>query len=128
MQLVVLKCGEEKYAIDSKFVQQVIDCKREITEVPKADKRIKGIIEYRGELIPILDFNLTVGRASCNNYNNIIILKNKVDYFGIVVENVEEVIDMDFENIERSFESDVVKKGNDIITIIKDLKVFNFID
>jgi purine-binding chemotaxis protein CheW len=105
MQVVVFKLADEQFAIETAKVQSINDT-MEITRVPKSPKHIKGLINLRGNIISLLDINLLLDIAKNEtSQNNIIILELEDELAGITVDEVDEVLDIDEEMIEK-IESD----------------------
>ena len=101
IQLVVFKLDKEEYAVS---ILQVQEIKRmtEITRVPHAPEYIKGVINLRGSVLPVIDLkkrlNLTL--ADYNDSTRIIIVKVDELSVGIIVDAVSEVLTISKKNIE----------------------------
>lgn len=68
-----------------------------ITELPRVPDYIRGIINMRGQIVPIIDIRLKMGR-SMSEYTDttcIIVLDINSVYIGIIVDSVQQVIDVD---------------------------------
>ena len=57
-QYIVVRIGNEQYGIDIQNVDNIVRMQR-ITRVPKAQSYFKGVINLRGEIIPVMK----IGRA-----------------------------------------------------------------
>ncbi|MBL4938017.1 purine-binding chemotaxis protein CheW [Clostridium sp. YIM B02515] len=105
MQVVVFRLGDEQFAVETAKVQSIND-NMGITKVPKSPNHIKGLINLRGNIISLLDINLLLDiERSESGQNNIIILEMEDELVGITVDQVDEVLDID-ENIIEKIESD----------------------
>jgi len=105
MQVVVFRLNNEQFAVETEKVQSINDIMK-ITKVPKAPKYIKGLINLRGNVISLLDINLLLDiDKSSTEQQNIIILKIQDELVGIVVDQVDEVLDVDKNKIENLEES-----------------------
>jgi purine-binding chemotaxis protein CheW len=101
MQVVIFKLNEEQFAVETGKVQSINDA-MEITKVPKAPAHIKGLINLRGNVISLLDINLLLGTPKQDeNQNNIIILEMEDELVGIMVDQVDEVLDVEEELLEK---------------------------
>ncbi|MBP2033824.1 purine-binding chemotaxis protein CheW [Clostridium algifaecis] len=104
MQVVIFKLNDEQFAVETSKVQSINDA-MEITKVPKAPAHIKGLINLRGNVISLLDINLIIDvpkkENNENSENSIIILEMDDELVGIVVDQVDEVLDLDESMIER---------------------------
>ena len=101
MQVVVFKLDDEQFAVETAKVQSINDM-MVITKVPKSKKHIKGLINLRGNVICLLDINLILDLdKSDTQQNNIIILDMQEELVGIAVDQVDEVLDIEEELIEK---------------------------
>ncbi|MCK9216530.1 MAG: chemotaxis protein CheW [Firmicutes bacterium] len=105
-QFVVFKLDDEEYGIDILQVK-TIEKMSEITRVPKTSSYVKGVINLRGEIVPIIDlkekFNL--GESALTENTRIIIVYADETIVGLIVDSATEVIDIDSELIEEPPES-----------------------
>ena len=101
MQVVVFKLNEEQFAVETSKVQSINDM-MVITKVPKSKKYIRGLINLRGNVISLLDVNLVLDVDKSEELqNNIIILEMQEELVGIAVDQVDEVLDLEEELIEK---------------------------
>jgi purine-binding chemotaxis protein CheW len=101
MQVVIFKLNNEQFAVETAKVQSINDA-MEITRVPKAPAHIKGLINLRGNVISLLDINLLLDvPKEEEKQNNIIILEMEDELVGITVDQVDEVLDVEEEIIEK---------------------------
>jgi purine-binding chemotaxis protein CheW len=59
-QYIVVKIGSEQYGIDISFVDNIVRMQK-ITRVPKAQRHFKGIINLRGEIVPVMSIRIKMG-------------------------------------------------------------------
>ncbi|NLZ35043.1 MAG: purine-binding chemotaxis protein CheW [Clostridiales bacterium] len=131
MQYVVFKLGEEHFAVETAKILSINDMMK-ITPVPKAPVHIKGLINLRGSIKSLVDINLLLNIEANEKQNNIIILKVNEEEIGIIVDDVEEVIDIDeyklqkleTQNIE-DYIKGVIELDNRLLTIIDIEKLLN---
>ena len=100
MQIVVFKLGDEHFAVETDRVQSINDI-MSITRVPKAPKYIKGLINLRGSIKSLVDLSLLLNVNHQNEQNNMIILTIEDEEIGILVDEVEEVLDIEEKNIQK---------------------------
>ena len=62
IQYIVVRLGEEQYGIDIRNIDNIVKMPR-ITHVPKLPAYLKGVINMRGEVIPVLSIRLKMGLA-----------------------------------------------------------------
>ena len=60
VQYIVVKLGEEQYGIDIKYVDNIVRMQK-ITRVPKAQDFFNGVINLRGEIIPVISIRRRFG-------------------------------------------------------------------
>jgi purine-binding chemotaxis protein CheW len=87
--------GHEEYGLEILKVREIISV-MEITEVPQVPAFIKGVINLRGKVIPIIDLRLKFGMSAIEyTRETCIIVVNVHDLLlGIVVDTVAEVLDI----------------------------------
>lgn len=83
----------ELYGIDVRYVREIIGI-QEYTEMPEMPYYIKGIINMRGMIIPLLDVRLRFGKASVDYTDRtcIIIIEWGGTMTGLIVDGVNEVL------------------------------------
>lgn len=95
--------GNEDYAIAISFVTEIIGMLK-ITEVPQTPNYIKGVINLRGKVIPVMDIRLRFGMPA-RDYDErtcVIVVQYKDNIVGLVVDTVSEVLDIPEENVENT--------------------------
>ena len=101
MQVVIFRLNNEQFAVETSKVQSINDA-MEITKVPKAPSYIKGLINLRGNVISLLDINLLMDiPESDKSESNIIILEMEDELVGVTVDQVDEVLDLEENIIEK---------------------------
>ena len=102
-QYIVIRLGEEQYGIDISYVNNIVRMQR-ITRIPKVAPYLKGVINLRGEILPVVSLRLKMGLDEdvFDKATRIIILKlENQGTVGIIVDEVREVITLDSEQIEK---------------------------
>ena len=59
-QYIVIRLGQEQYGIDISYIENIVRMQH-ITRVPKVDAYIKGVINLRGEVIPVMSIRIKMG-------------------------------------------------------------------
>lgn len=112
-QYIVVKLGTEQYGIDIQYVDNIVRMQN-ITRVPKAQHYFKGVINLRGEIIPVMSMRLKFG-LEADEYTNttrIIIIKLEPQAaIGIMVDEVKEVVTLKEEDIDKPDYSEGDDKG-----------------
>lgn len=101
-QFVALKLGNEEYAVDILAVQEIIRWTY-ITRVPKAPFFVQGVINLRGNVIPIINSHLRLDLSAMEitDFSRIIIFRLEDVVIGCTVDQVIEVITLNNELIEK---------------------------
>jgi purine-binding chemotaxis protein CheW len=106
--------GRESYGLEIKHVTEIIGI-QPITEVPELPEYIRGIVNLRGKIIPVMDVRLRF-KKSFMEYNDrtcIIVIDIKDVYIGLIVDSVSEVISIPETEIVAP--PDISKMGNKYI-------------
>ncbi len=94
--------GDEEYGLEILKVREIISV-MEITEVPQVPAFIKGVINLRGRVIPIIDLRLKFSMPEIDYTREtcIIVVNVKELLLGIVVDTVAEVLDIPENDIDK---------------------------
>ena len=100
MQLVSFRLAQEEYGIEITKVQEII-LMGEITRVPQTPDYIKGLINLRSTVIPIVDLRLRFGLAQeeVTDETRIMVVNVAGKTIGIIVDAVSEVLRISHEQI-----------------------------
>ena len=95
------KIGKESYGIGIRFVIEIIELQN-ISEVPDMPAYVKGVINLRGRVIPIVDLRLRFDLEAREYDSRTCIIVTEVDrvLVGCLVDTVEEVMEIPERNIE----------------------------
>ena len=99
--LVCFRLGEEEYGVDIGQVQE-INRMMPITRVPRAPAFMKGVINLRGQLIPIVELRQRFGMASVEptKATRIVVVEIGHSRVGLIVDGVSEVLKLPVEHID----------------------------
>ena len=98
---LMCRLGNEIYGIDIRYVTDIIELQK-ITEVPDMPEYVQGVINLRGNVIPVIDLRLRFGMES-REYDDrtVITVVNIEDYsIGFIVDTATEVQDIPEQNID----------------------------
>lgn len=101
-QYIVIRIGDEQYGIDIAFVDNILRM-QSITRVPDTQEYFKGVINLRGEVVPVMSIRIKMGLEDdvITNSSRIIIIKLENNApIGIIVDEVKEVVTLDETNID----------------------------
>lgn len=128
-QFIVVKIGSEQYGIDINYVDNIVRMQK-ITRVPKVQPYFMGVINLRGEIVPIMSIRVKMGLAKdeITDVTRIIILKlEDHGVLGILVDEVKEVMTLGTEEIDKAaydaksnksnFIEGVGKNGDELISL-----------
>ena len=103
IQYIKIAVGDEFYGIDIGIIDNIVRMQR-ITRVPNVAPYIKGVINLRGEIVPIMNLRLKMGipEIEYTKTTRIIIIKTEaVGKIGLIVDAVKEVVALDDTQIEK---------------------------
>lgn len=130
IQYIVVKLGGEQYGIDIAHIDNIVRMSR-ITRVPKSQPYYVGVINLRGEVVPIMSLRRRFGLDN-DEYGAptriIIIRLEDMSMIGFVVDEVREVVNIDTRTIEKpAFKLDekkadylagIGKNGDSLISLL----------
>ena len=103
-QFIVIRLGQEQYGIDISYIENIVRMQH-ITRVPKLAPYLKGVINLRGEVIPIMCLSMKMGLPveEETKASRIIIIKmEQCGTIGLIVDEVKEVVTLDMaEQVEK---------------------------
>lgn len=102
-QYIVVKLDNEQYGIDITFIDNIVRL-QQITRVPKAQHFFEGVINLRGEIIPVMSLRnkFELDEKEHTNATRIIIIKPENNAkIGVLVDEVREVVTLEEDAIEK---------------------------
>lgn len=124
-RFLTFSLGKESYGIEIKYVIEIIGI-QSITEIPELPEYVRGIINLRGKIIPVLDVRLRFKKEP-KEYNDrtcVIVVDIEEVSIGLIVDRVAEVITIPEEEMvdppqtNRGLSNRYIKKigkiGNDV--------------
>ncbi len=99
-RFLIFSLGEEEYGIEIQYVTEIIVI-QPITEVPEIEEYIKGIINLRGKIIPVMDVRLRFKKEwrAYDDRTCIIVANVNGISLGLIIDRVSEVIAISKEDI-----------------------------
>jgi len=104
-QYLTFKLGQEIFATDVAKVREVLDLAA-ITAIPRTPELMRGVINLRGAVVPVVDLRLCFEMTKTESTRNTcivvveVMLDNESTVIGALADSVEEVIDLEPEQIE----------------------------
>ena len=137
---LTFKLGKEEFAANVKNVLNILEYTR-ITEVPKAPEYMKGVINLRGEVLPVIDTRIKFGMSPAEIDSNTCIIVTEIQMdkeevrIGALVDSVQQVLEIEENQIEpcptignqynSEFISGMVVDNDKFIMILNINKVFS---
>jgi purine-binding chemotaxis protein CheW len=104
-QYLTFRLGQEVFGIDVAKVREVLDLTT-ITAIPRTPEFMRGVINLRGTVVPVVDLRLCFDMTKTESTRNtcIVVVEVMLDQesavIGALADSVEEVIDLEPEQIE----------------------------
>ncbi len=140
-QYLTFRLAQETFAVDVAKVREILDFVA-ITKVPQTPEFMRGVINLRGSVVPVVDMKLKFGMEPTEKTVNTciivleVIIENETTIVGALADSVQEVVELDPSQIEppprigMKLNIDFIKgmgKLNDEFVIILDTdKIFSF--
>lgn len=133
--LVIFTLGNECYGVDIGDVWE-INTMQKITWVPRAPHFIEGVINLRGEIIPVMDLRKRLGLSarSADQSSRIMVTKTSYNRLGLIVDSVREVMKLPASTIkptaelgvliDEAFVRGVAQKDEQLIVLIDLQRLF----
>lgn len=103
-QYIVVNIGDEQYGIDIFIVDNIVRMLK-ITRVPKSPEYYRGVINLRGEVVPVMSVRRKMGLEDdvIDNKSRIIVLRlEEQGLVGLLVDEVKQVITLAESEIDRN--------------------------
>ncbi len=139
-QYLTFKLDDEVFALDITKVREVLDFTT-ITRVPRTPEFMRGVINLRGSVVPVVDLRLKFGMTKTEKTVNTCIIiaevtvDNETTILGALADSVQEVMDLEAGQVEPApkigtrlnteFIKGMGKQNNNFIIILDIDKVFS---
>ncbi len=100
LEFLAFTLGEEEYGIDIQKVQEIRGYEA-VTQIANAPDFIKGVVNLRGVIVPIIDMRIkfNLGNAAYDQFTVVIVLNITGRIIGMVVDSVSDVITLTAEQV-----------------------------
>lgn len=130
-QYIIVNLGHDQYGVEIKYIENII-VMQAITRIPKSQNFFKGVINLRGDIVPVMSLRAKLGLADdeFTSVTRIVIVKPEPSAapVGIIVDSVREVVNLNDTDIEKlsydendknsNFSLGIGKFGNELINIL----------
>ena len=92
-EVLVFVLGKEEYGVDILKVQEIRGYEK-VTPIPAAPAYLKGVVNLRGIIVPVIDLRIKFGLADpkYDSFTVVIILRLATRVIGMVVDGVSDVV------------------------------------
>jgi purine-binding chemotaxis protein CheW len=122
--------GNEQYGIEIRYVTEIVGI-QDITEIPELPEYVRGIINLRGKIIPVIDMRLRFKKVfkEYDDRTCVIVVDFREKNIGLIVDRVSEVFTLSEEEVEPVRGESVIcgnryikeiGKVNNVVTLILD--------
>lgn len=128
-QFLTFQLGEEIYGVDILHVQEIKGYTA-ITKIPNTPAHIKGVLNLRGTIVPIIDLRTKFGLPTidCTAFTVIIVVIVRGKVIGLMVDSVSDVLNIDKKDIQPppqfgakvdvSFMNGIGQSGEKLLTLL----------
>ncbi len=109
LKLIRFRSGRHQYAVQLSFVKEVLRMV-ELTSVRELPDFVVGVINLRGNVIPVIDFQMRagLGRSVTSLKSHIMVMRIKSLLIGVLVDEVKDVLSVMDSALSRNFHPQVV--------------------
>lgn len=135
-RFLTFQVGKESFGIEIRYVIEIVGL-QELTEMPEMPEYIKGIINLRGKIIPVMDVRVRFGMPSrdFDDRTSIIVVDFNGLSVGLVIDSVSDVLTIDESQIMekpeisgrngRGYISSIGRLDNQVILLVDCGKLLN---
>lgn len=100
---LIFRLGSEEYGLEILKVREIIQAQA-LTTVPRTPEHVRGVLNLRGRVIPVIDMHLRFGLEKSETHAQPVIVIVQIDdvEVGLIVDSVSEVLDVPGANIEET--------------------------
>jgi len=137
---LTFQLGDEVFALDVSQVREVLDLTT-ITKVPRAPEFMRGVINVRGSVVPVVDMRIKFGLSKVDDTPNTriivmeLLLDGEMSTLGALADSVHEVVELEAGQIEpppkigmrwkTEFIRGIGKRNDDFVIILDVNRVFS---
>jgi len=126
-KIAVVSVGEEEFGIDILQVVEILKAQR-ICHLPQLPSFFTGVINVRGDVIPLVDLRLRFGLSAVAGKDRIVVVRLGPEKVGLLVDAVREVVNLEdgevvktpsmVKGLKAEYLSGLAKRGERIIILL----------
>jgi purine-binding chemotaxis protein CheW len=126
-QIAVVFAGEEEFGIDIGKVVEILKAQR-IYQLPQLPSFLSGVVNIRGEVIPLIDLRKRFGLRSDAAKERIIVIRSGGEKVGLLVDGVRDIVSLDpeevvkppgmFKGLRTEYMTGIGRRGDSIIVLL----------
>ncbi len=140
---LIFRVHNSLYGINTLAVEEVFFLP-ELKPIPEAPRDIVGVVNVRGDILPVMDLNLRFGYITCEYQvtDSVVIIESEGSRVGLIVNQVQEVRNIQIEEItaeltprsglsnfqKKNYISGVARNGEDIIILLHTNNLLNYVE
>ena len=136
VRYVAFTVGTVRYGVPVELVVQIVS-NVNVRDVPTAPPYVEGVIIQRGEIIPVINLRQRFGleHSETQSRSRIIIIGNNDRHYGLLVDGVREILDLEKEEITTDavsvfgmnpeFVQGIAKIGEDLLVVLDIFKILD---
>lgn len=134
---MTFQVGSDVYGIELQYVNEIIQM-QPVTPIPEVEHFIKGLINLRGKIIPVIDVadRFEKDKFVYNDRTCIIVIEVKSVEVGLIIENIAEVVSIEANNIlpppiinhnggQNKYVRGIGKEGEGVILLLDPVKLLS---
>jgi purine-binding chemotaxis protein CheW len=140
-EIIKFLLGNEYFAVEASKIREIVIAPQ-ITELPNSEEWVKGVINLRGDVVPVIDFRIKFKTSSTAAYDArsvVMAVKTNDDrMIGVIVDEVKDMEEIDFEDltqspeigtsIESKYIKGLLKKDNEMVVMMDFERVLDRVD
>lgn len=126
-KIAVAGAGGEQFGIDINRVVEILKAQR-VHVLPQLPAFLSGVVNVRGEVIPLLDLRKRFGISPSSTKERIVVIRSESEKVGLLVDGVREIVDLQpgeiseppsmFRGLKTEYLTGIARKGENIIILL----------
>jgi len=126
-KVAVVFTGEEEFGIDISKVVEILKAQR-VYQLPQLPSFLSGVVNIRGDVIPLMDLRKRFGISSSSAKERIIVVRSDHEKVGLLVDGVKEIVTLQpgeivkppavFKGLKTEYMTGLGRSGGSIIILL----------